>query len=207
LGLGEAEQSELTLVYDKSNNSKDNQPLADKVGLGIVGSLSPSHHSELLDIDRDQFSTIEGRPGNLAYRTTKEVLRPAAHDHRLLLGVLRARAAALIRRDADQANRELDELKGIVERGKHRMDERALQQRIKGILKRRCLEDVITITHDLATNTFIHRTGPESQLGYAKLVFAAGGSSLNRCPSSTRTRLRHVRRSPFSPSRSLIPRW
>ena len=48
--------------------------------------------------------------------------------------------------------------------------------------------------------------GPESQLGYASLVFAAGGSSLSRCPSSIRARL-HVRRSPFSPSRSLIPRW
>ena len=42
--------------------------------------------------------------------------------------------------------------------------------------------------------------GPESQLSYAKLVFAAGGSSLNRCSSSIRARL-HVRRAPFSPSR------
>ena len=47
---------------------------------------------------------------------------------------------------------------------------------------------------------------PEPQLGYAKPVFAAGGSSLNRCSSSIRARL-HVHRSPFSPSRSLIPRW
>src|SRR5450432_2264447 len=38
------------------------------------------------------------------------------------------------------------------------------------------------------------------QLGYAKLIFAAGGSSLNRCSSSIRARL-HVRRAPFSPSR------
>ena len=37
--------------------------------------------------------------------------------------------------------------------------------------------------------------------------FAAGGSSTNRCPNSIRARLQHVRRSPFSPSRSLIPRW
>jgi hypothetical protein len=49
----------------------------------------------------------------------------------------------------------------------------------------------------------------ESQLGYASLVFAAGGSSLNRGSgsSSIRARLQHLRRSPFSPSRSLIPRW
>ena len=43
--------------------------------------------------------------------------------------------------------------------------------------------------------------GPESQPGYASLVFAAGGSSLIRCPSSIRARLQHLRRSPFSPSR------
>ena len=47
---------------------------------------------------------------------------------------------------------------------------------------------------------------PEPQPGYAALVFVAGGS-LIRPPSSIRARLQHVRRSPFSPSRSLIPRW
>ncbi len=51
--------------------------------------------------------------------------------------------------------------------------------------------------------------GPESQLAYVSLVFAAGGSSLNRCssPSSIRARLQHLGVAPFSPSRSLIPRW
>ena len=49
LGLTEDELSELTLVYDKGNNSKTNQPLADELGLGVVGSLSPSQHPELLD--------------------------------------------------------------------------------------------------------------------------------------------------------------
>src|SRR5437588_2648589 len=45
---------------------------------------------------------------------------------------------------------------------------------------------------------------PKSQLGYASLVLVAAGN-LSRRPSSIRTRLQHVRRSPFSPSRSLIP--
>jgi hypothetical protein len=47
---------------------------------------------------------------------------------------------------------------------------------------------------------------PEPQLGYAPLIFAAGGS-LMPSPGPIRTRLQHLRRSPFSPSRSLIPRW
>src|SRR5438270_353868 len=69
LGLTEDELSELTLVYDKGNNSKTNQPLADELPLGVVGSLSPSQHPELLDVDREQFSELEEMPGSLAYRT------------------------------------------------------------------------------------------------------------------------------------------
>jgi hypothetical protein len=41
------------------------------------------------------------------------------------------------------------------------MDERALEERIKKILKRRWLKDVITIEHDLAANTFSYRTDPD----------------------------------------------
>src|SRR5712691_10917325 len=72
LGLTEDELSELTLVYDKGNNSKTNQPLADELGLGVVGSLSPSQQPELLDVDLDQFHEIEDMPGTLAYRTQIE---------------------------------------------------------------------------------------------------------------------------------------
>ena len=46
---------------------------------------------------------------------------------------------------------------------------------------------------------------PKAQLGYASLVFGAGGNLSGR-PSSVRARL-HAQRSPFSPSRSVIPRW
>jgi transposase len=161
LGLGEAELSELTLVYDKGNNSKDNQPLADELGLGIVGSLAPAHHRELLDADREQFSAIEGMPGTLAYRTRKDVY---GQERTIVVSYSEAFAQKQ-RRSFNQtlakAHRELDELKGIVERGKHRMDERALDERIKGILKRRWLKDVIAIEHDLATNTLTYRTDPD----------------------------------------------
>jgi transposase len=47
-----------------------------------------------------------------------------------------------------KALRELVELKGVVERGRHRMDERALSERIAKILKRRWLTDVIHVDHD-----------------------------------------------------------
>jgi transposase len=162
LGLTEDELSELTLVYDKGNNSKNNQPLADELGLGLVGSLSPSRHPELLAVERDQFHALEQLPGTLAYRTQIELYgqqrtivvsysQPFAQKQR------RGFAQTLAR-----AQRELDELKAIVERGRHRMDERALTDRIKQILKRRWLKDAIEVEHDLAARTLTHRTDPDA---------------------------------------------
>ena len=73
LGLSDDQIAELTLVYDKGNNSKTNQPLVDELPLGVVGSLSPSRHPELLDVTLDQFQELEQMPGTLAYRTQMEV--------------------------------------------------------------------------------------------------------------------------------------
>ena len=160
LGLTAAELSELTLVYDKGNNSKENQPLADQLGLGVVGSLSPYHHPELLDAGREQFSAIEEMPGTLAYRTHKEIYE----QERTIVVSYSQSFAAKQRRSFNQtlakAQRELDELKGIVERGKHRMDQRALDERIKQLLKRRWLKDLIAVEHDLAANQLAYRTDP-----------------------------------------------
>jgi transposase len=158
LGLSDAELAELTLVYDKGNNSKDNQPLADELSIGVVGSLSPHHHPELLDVDRDQFTAIEQMPGTLAHRTRKEVY---GQDRTIVVSYSESFAqkqARSFNQTLAKAHRELDDLKGIVERGKHRMDDRALQERVKNILKRRWLKDVIEVQRDLATNTFTYRT-------------------------------------------------
>ncbi len=162
LGLTEDELSELTLVYDKGNNSKSNQPLADELGLGVVGSLSPSQHPELLAVERDQFHALEQLPDTLAYRTRIEVYG----QQRTIVVSYSQPFAEKQRRSFAQtlakAHRELDELKGIVERGKHRMDERALTERINKILKRRWLKDVIEVEHDLAARTLTHRTDPDA---------------------------------------------
>jgi transposase len=161
LGLSENELSQLTLVYDKGNNSKQNQPLADELGLRVVGSLSPAQHPELLDTGLDQFHELEGTPGTLAHRTQREVYG----QQRTIVVSRSEQFAAKQRRSFAQtlskATRELSELKGVVERGKHRMDQRALEERIKGILRRRWLKDVITVEHDLGARTFSYRTDPE----------------------------------------------
>ena len=100
-------------------------------------------------------------PGTLAYRTQIEVYE----QQRTIVVSYSQPFAAKQRRSFVQtlakAHRELDELKGIVERGKHRMDQRALEERIKNILKRRWLKDVITIEHDLPAGSFAYRTDPD----------------------------------------------
>jgi transposase len=161
LGLSDDQIAELTLVYDKGNNSKTNQPLVDELPLGVVGSLSPSRHPELLDVGLDQFSELENMPGTLAYRTKMEVYEQERTIVISRSDSFQAKQRRSFGQTLAKAHGELDELKGIVERGKHRMDERALEERVKNILRRRWLKDVITIEHDLAAGTFTYRTDPD----------------------------------------------
>lgn len=150
LGLADDELSQLTLIYDKGNNSKTNQPLADELGLGIVGSLSPAQHPELLAIERARFSALKNVAGTSVYRTTTEVYerqRTVLVSHSKQFARKQERS---FQQTLAKALRELEELKGTVERARHHMDERALSQRIARILKRRWLKDVVTVEHDLA---------------------------------------------------------
>jgi transposase len=101
-------------------------------------------------------------PGTLAYHTRMEVY---AQERTIV--VSRSESFATKQRRSfgqtlAKAHRELDELKGIVERGKHRMDQRAVEERIKNILRRRWLKDVITVEHDLAAGSFAYRTDPDA---------------------------------------------
>jgi len=63
---------DLTLVFDKGNNSADALVLGQIEHLHFVGSLSPSDHPELLDIPLEEFqqASEERWPGVRAYRTS-----------------------------------------------------------------------------------------------------------------------------------------
>jgi transposase len=67
---------EITVVYDKGNNSADNQAFLDASPYHFVGSLSPSQHPDLVRIRKSRFRALEGDDlqGVLAYRTRKNVL-------------------------------------------------------------------------------------------------------------------------------------
>lgn len=66
----------ITLVYDKGNNSLDNQRAIDATPYHFVGSVSPAQHPDLLAVPRDRFHALAGADlaGACAYRTRKSVL-------------------------------------------------------------------------------------------------------------------------------------
>jgi transposase len=153
-----AKPEQLTLVFDKGNNSKSNQALADELGLRCVGSLVGAHHPELLALPRSAYRQLKDIEGTHAHRTTKEI----GGRERVVLVTYSEQFAQKQRRSFAQtltkARRQLYELKGIVERGKHRMDETKLRARIEEILAPRWLREVVVFDADLKTHSFTFRT-------------------------------------------------
>ena len=69
------ECSDITLVFDKGNNSEDNIEVLDETPYGFIGSLVPTYHADLLAIEREHFRPFIGErlQSVSAYRTTKKV--------------------------------------------------------------------------------------------------------------------------------------
>lgn len=100
---------EVTIVFDKGNNSEANFKRLDNSPFHFVGSLPPSQHPDLLGVPLTSFSELSGRRlrGVKAYRTTKMVFgrertvvvtwnpRLARKQEASLLRVLAKKAAKL----------------------------------------------------------------------------------------------------------------
>lgn len=67
---------DITLVFDKGNNSEENLRRVEKGPFHFVGSLVPSQYSDLLAVPLDQFTPIHDPrcAGVRAYRTKREIL-------------------------------------------------------------------------------------------------------------------------------------
>jgi transposase len=65
----------ITLVFDKGNNSRDNLDAVEASDYHFVGSLVPTQHPDLLAVDEELFESLadDGLTGVTAYRTVKEV--------------------------------------------------------------------------------------------------------------------------------------
>jgi transposase len=70
-----AKEVDITLVFDKGNNSEANLKAIEGSPFHFIGSLVPSQHPDLLEIPLTRFKVLSGErlKGVKAYRTRKEV--------------------------------------------------------------------------------------------------------------------------------------
>jgi len=108
----QANCQDITLVYDKGNNSQKNQKQIDDCPFFFVGSLVPSQHLDLLAVPRSSFTPLSEANfgGVLAYRTKKKVMGAertvvVTFNEALFLGQLQGLLLQL--RKANEALREL----------------------------------------------------------------------------------------------------
>ena len=140
----------ITLVYDKGNNSRQNQERIDGSPYHFIGSLSPAQHPDLLAIPLSRFHPLHGKglEGVLAWRTRKEVLG----SERTLVVVynpeLFLAQGATILREIGKRTRKLKELQLRLAhppaRGKAISAESA-QKQVEDILSARHMKELIRV--------------------------------------------------------------
>jgi transposase len=135
----------ITVVFDKGNNSASNLGLVEAAGLGFVGSLVPTQHSELLAVADEVFTPVEGLEGVRAWRGEKEVFgarrtvvvtRSQTFLAKQLVGVAQTRR---------RVEAQLKELERLVAGGRHRMDPEMLRGRVAGALAPRWMSQLFKV--------------------------------------------------------------
>lgn len=123
---------DLTLVFDKGNNSEDNLKELDEAGFRVVGSLHPSRYGYLLSISLERFiETLKG--GLKAYRTQAEAL---GRERTVVITYSEKLARKkLLRLDEllTKARTEIAALKGKLNQGKWKTKE-AVEKKVQEIL-------------------------------------------------------------------------
>lgn len=120
----------VTVVFDKGNNSAENLDLVDRSGVGFVGSLVPSQHSDLLEVPDEVFSPVPGLDGVMAYRTEREVFGIARTVVVTRSETFLAKQLVGLHQTRRRVEAQLHELDRLLAGGRHRMDRAALTARV-----------------------------------------------------------------------------
>lgn len=112
--------NDITLVFDKGNNSDDNLTMVAGTGIHFVGSLVPTQHRDLLAIDRNQMRRLDKAqlPAVWAYRTQKKIF---GVERTVLVTFNRPLYTAQIktlRREINKRRRKLEKLQLSLKRAK-----------------------------------------------------------------------------------------
>jgi transposase len=167
------EVREITLVFDKGNNSKENLRLVDQSRMHFIGSLVPTQHPDLLAIRRQAMRRLEGSklPAVWAYRT-----------HKVIFGVKRTVLVTFnqklyraqtktLSREIHKRERKLEKLQNRLRR--RRPGDRGKKPSVAGVQKK--VKDILCGRHmaDLF-GTQIHKTRqglPRLQFHFRKAAY------------------------------------
>jgi len=146
-----AQVHDVTLVYDKGNNSADNQRLLDQSAYHFVGSLSPVQHADLLAVPRRRFRRLAAAdlPGVEGFRTQKTVLGAARTLVVTYNPPLYDTQRATLVREIHKATGRLHALQrqlAMPPRGHPSRTRASIDKDVTEILHRRHLKDLIRIT-------------------------------------------------------------
>jgi transposase len=148
----------ITLVFDKGNNSEDNLAAVDESPLHFVGSLMATQHAELLEIGRDAFDSLAGSgyPDVSVHRITKEVFGKSrtvlvTYNENLFVAQMKT-----LRREIATRTRKLGEVRERLERrrrGEVRGGQAATlegtRNAVNAILKGRHMKDLFEVKLEL----------------------------------------------------------
>jgi transposase len=168
---------EVTMVFDKGNNSESNFKRLDQAELHYVGSLSPSQHSDLLDVPLGRFVDLKGGrlAGVTAYRTAKKVFgkqrtvvvtwnpRLAAKQEMALLTYLKKKSAKL-----KEIQERLERLPSQPKAAQVRTTVATVNREVEALLKqnevKQCMNYTVTTENGLPCLQFSIRPEAVSQL-------------------------------------------
>jgi transposase len=147
--VGKAE--DITLVYDKGNNSRANQALVDASGVQFVVPLVPSHHLDLLAIPAEQYRPFEDSTltGFRRLRLKREIWGLERSVLLFISDEFRAKQISGFEQHLNKCLSALQQWKETLVKprsGPHN-DEQAAKQ-IDGLLSQQHLKNVISVTYN-----------------------------------------------------------
>jgi len=151
--------SDITLVFDKGNNSQDNMSLVADARMHFIGSLVPTHHPELLGIVRTQMRRLDTTqlPAVWSYRTKKTVF---GVERTVLVTFNRPLFLAQVktlRREINKRRRKLDLFQAALERsaskaGGKKASLAGARKRLASIVTGRHMKDLFVSSVELGTH-------------------------------------------------------
>jgi transposase len=145
------ELEDVTLVYDKGNNSKANQALVDDSQLGYVASLVPTQHADLLDIPAAEYRPLDsGRlKGVPVLRMQKEIWGKPRTIVLFISEQLKAGQIRGLEQHLGKRLRELAEWKAQLDKPRSGpRSQKAAEKRIDALLSGQHLSQVLHIKYD-----------------------------------------------------------